>query len=48
MFKHLEEQNISYLSHFCIAIKAGIALIIHAFYPDILQDYASKKISKNK
>ena len=48
MFKHLKEQNISYFAHFKIAISAALALIIHAFYPDILQDYASKKISKNK
>jgi len=46
MFKHLKEQNISYIAHFNIAIRAGIALIIHAFYPDVLQDYASNKITK--
>lgn len=46
MFKHLKEQNISYITHFNIAIRAGIALIIHAFYPDVLQDYASDKITK--
>ena len=48
MFKHLKEQNLTYFAHFKIAFKCGLALIIHAIWPDILTDYASKKITKNK
>jgi len=47
MNKHLKEQNVSYIKHFCIAIKISLALIIHAFLPDLLSDYASKKICKH-
>ena len=45
MIKHLKEQNIGYLKHWFRAIKCSIALFIHAFIPDLLKDYVSKKLN---
>jgi len=44
MIKHLKDKNIGYWEHWLIATKCGIALLIHAWLPFILEDYASKKI----
>ena len=46
MFKHLKETNTTYLRHWLRAMSCAMALIIHAFYPDVLTDYASKKLEK--
>ena len=46
MNKHLKEQNVGYFTHFWIAIKISLALIIHAFIPDLFSNYASKKICR--
>ena len=44
--KHLKENNISYWEHWWRAMKISGALFIHAWYPDVLKDYASKELSK--
>ena len=44
MIDHLQEQKVSYFSHWCKAIKISAALLIHAFLPNILSDYASRHI----
>jgi len=44
MIKHLKEQNVGYFTHWWRAIKISGALLIHAFLPDVLSDYASKEI----
>jgi hypothetical protein len=44
VIKHLKEQNVGYFTHWWIAIKISGALLIHAFLPDVLSDYASKEI----
>ena len=46
MNKHLKEQNVGYFTHFWLAIKISLALIIHAFIPDLFSNYASKKICR--
>jgi len=46
MFKHLKDNNTTYIKHWWRAVSCGVSLIIHAFYPDVLQDYASKKLQK--
>ena len=46
MIKHLKENNIGYWQHWLRAMKCGVALIIHAWFPDVLTDYASKELSK--
>ena len=46
--KHLKEQNLTYFEHWLTATKCGIALLIHAWFPFVLEDYASKRICKKK
>lgn len=43
---HLRDTNISYIRHWYRAMKLSIALLIHAFIPPILSDYASKELEK--
>jgi hypothetical protein len=50
MFKHIKEKQTSYIQHFKFAagagivlIKAGIASLIHAIFPDVFTSYAFKK-----
>ena len=45
MIKHLEDNNTSYRKHWWRAMKLSGALLIHAFLPDVLTDYASKELS---
>jgi hypothetical protein len=45
MIKHLREQDIRYWKHWFRAIKCSIALLIHAFIPDLFKDYASKELN---
>ena len=44
MIKHLKEQKLGYFEHMWRAIKISSALLVHAFLPDVLSDYASKEI----
>ena len=44
--KHLTEANMSYWKHWYHATTCGIALLIHAWLPWVLKDYASNKICK--
>jgi hypothetical protein len=44
IMKHLKEKQIGYWKHWWIAIRAGFALLIHAWIPDLLPNYASKLI----
>ena len=41
---HLEEQNMGYWEHWWGAIRISMALLVHAFLPNILKDYASKEL----
>tara|TARA_R100001443_G_scaffold3476_4_gene10914 strand:+ start:246 stop:389 length:144 start_codon:yes stop_codon:yes gene_type:complete len=47
MIKHLKEQQVGYLKHWCRAMKLSLALLIHAFIPDLFSDYASKELSND-
>jgi len=44
MFRHLKKNNETYWRHWWKAMKISSALVIHAFLPDVLSDYASKEI----
>ena len=44
IIKHLKEQKVGYREHWLRAIKISGALLIHAFLPDVLSDYASNEI----
>ena len=46
MIKHLEENNMGYWTHWWRAMKMSGALFIHAWYPDVFEDYASKELLK--
>jgi len=48
--KHLLERRLSYLKHFwfawnagCVLIIAGVASLVHAFFPDLLVSYSERK-----
>ena len=45
---HLKEQGVRYWDHWYRAIKISLALLIHAFFPNILKDYASKELCNKK
>jgi hypothetical protein len=42
--KHLRDKGIGYWQHWSIATRAGLALLVHAWLPDVLPDYASRLI----
>jgi hypothetical protein len=42
--KHLREKQVGYWKHWSIATRAGLALLVHAWLPDVLPDYASRTI----
>ena len=44
MLKHLKETDSGYWEHWWRAMKCAYALWIHAWFPDVLSDYASKEI----
>jgi hypothetical protein len=44
--QHLKDAKMTYSQHFWHSLSSGIALIIHAFLPFLLKDYASNKICK--
>lgn len=44
MSKHLAETKMSYWKHWYHATSAGVALLIHAWLPDVLEEYASDKL----
>jgi len=48
MIKHLKEQEVGYWKHWWRAIRMCGALLIHAFLPDVLSDYASKEMSDDE
>ena len=48
LFKHLEDGQISYLSHMFRAIRIALALLIPAFLPNVLTNYASKELNKDE
>ena len=43
--KHLKDNKMSYLQHWCRAMSMSIALFIHAWLPNVLESYASDKIN---
>ena len=45
---HLEEQQMGYWEHWWGAIRISMALLVHAFLPDILKDYASKELCQDE
>ena len=42
--KHLREKRVGYWQHWWTATRAGLALLVHAWLPDVLPDYASRTI----
>lgn len=44
MFKHLKDNNMGYWAHWWRATTMGVALIIHGWFPDTLEYYASEKM----
>jgi len=46
IMKHLSDNDMSYLQHWCRAMSMSIALFIHAFIPSVLPDYASEKMKE--
>ena len=45
--KHLREKKMSYWKHWRLAMSCSMALFIHAWYPNILEDYVSKKLQND-
>jgi len=45
MIRHLNENNMGYWEHWYRAMKLSVALFIHAWLPDVLEDYASKELN---
>ncbi len=46
--KHLKDNNISYWKHWFFAMKLSFSLFVHAWFPNILETYASDKICKKE
>ena len=44
---HLKDNNLGYWEHWWRAMKCSLALFIHAWYPNILEDYASKELQND-
>jgi hypothetical protein len=42
--KHLKDNHTTYAQHWWRAMSMGLALFIHAWIPNLLPDYASKKM----
>ena len=42
--RHLKDNNMTYWQHWWLAISSSAALFIHAWFPNILENYASKNI----
>ena len=42
--KHLKDNKMTYWKHWRLAMSCALALFIHAWYPDILENYASDRI----
>ena len=45
---HLKDNETTYWKHWFFAMKVSIALFIHGWFPNILTDYASKKMEESK
>lgn len=45
--KHLKEKDIGYWNHWWVAMRAGFGLLIHAWFPNLLPNYASQLICHN-
>lgn len=46
--KHLKDNNVTYWYHWRFAMKVSLALFIHAWFPNVLEDYASNKLCGKK
>jgi hypothetical protein len=46
--KHLKDAGMGYWQHWLHATKIGLSLIIHAWFPNLLSDYASNQLCKKK
>jgi len=44
--KHLQEAKMNYFQHWWHATTCGVALLIHAWLPNVLKNYTSNKICK--
>lgn len=44
MYKHLQENNQTYIEHLLFSWKIAIALIIHGLVPSLFTAYASDKL----
>ena len=42
--RHLKDNNMTYWQHWWLTISSSAALFIHAWFPNILENYASKNI----
>ena len=42
--KHLKKNNMTYWQHWWLAMSSSITLFIHAWYPDVLEKYASDRL----
>ena len=42
--RHLKDNNMTYWQHWWLAISSSAALFIHGWFPNILENYASKNI----
>ncbi len=45
VFKHLKYNCMGYKTHWWRAMSMSVALFIHAWFPDVLTTYASKKMN---
>ena len=45
---HLKDNNVTYWYHWRFAMKVSLALFIHAWFPNVLEDYASNKLCGKK
>jgi len=45
--KHLKDNEMSYFQHWRRSISMSIALFIHAWFPNVLESYASDKMKSD-
>ena len=42
--RHLNDNDMTYFQHWRRSMSMGIALVIHAWFPNVLETYASDKM----
>lgn len=48
MVGHLKDNHMGYFHHWIRAMSMSIALFIHAWLPNVLEDYASKRMDEGR